>query len=120
MDGKNNQNESLNRVNTPDKEEKESKGKRQYFGQLLVTSIVCFVSFQYYIYVYEIMYKSTTNKTAPLNITFLIIFHFLLFMLLWSLMVTMNTHPGEIPLYWVIFITYIIIQVYISYLLSRR
>jgi len=30
-------------------------------------------------------------------------------MMLWSLIVTMNTHPGEIPLYWVYynyFITY--------------
>jgi hypothetical protein len=31
---------------------------------------------------------------------FLVTFHILLFMMLWSLLVTMNTHPGEIPLYW--------------------
>jgi len=28
-------------------------------------------------------------------------FHILLLMMTWSLLVTMNTHPGEIPLYWV-------------------
>jgi len=28
-------------------------------------------------------------------------FHILLFMMLWSLIITMNIHPGEIPLYWV-------------------
>ena len=32
--------------------------------------------------------------------TLLIIFHISMFMMLWSLIVTMNTHPGEIPLYW--------------------
>jgi len=33
-------------------------------------------------------------------LSLLFIFHMLLLMMLWSLLVTMNTHPGEIPLYW--------------------
>jgi len=31
----------------------------------------------------------------------LLVFHILFFMMIWSLLVTMITHPGEIPLYWV-------------------
>ncbi len=30
----------------------------------------------------------------------LFIFHVLLLMMIWSLIITINTHPGEIPLYW--------------------
>lgn len=39
-------------------------------------------------------------KNINLIGTLLFFFHFLLLMMLWSLIVTMNTHPGEIPLYW--------------------
>jgi hypothetical protein len=34
-------------------------------------------------------------------IIILFFFHILMILLIWTLGVTMNTHPGEIPLYWV-------------------
>jgi hypothetical protein len=33
-------------------------------------------------------------------LTLFFIFHVLLIMMIWSLFATINTHPGEIPLYW--------------------
>jgi hypothetical protein len=39
-------------------------------------------------------------NNIPGTMSLLAIFHFFLLMMLWSLLVTMNTHPGEIPLYW--------------------
>ncbi len=61
MDSKiNNQSESLNRVNTP-VEDREPKTKIKCYGQLLIFAMICFIAFQYYIYTYEIMWKTTTS-----------------------------------------------------------
>ncbi len=45
-------------------------------------------------------FKHTIDDNYTSVLICIFIFHFLLFMMLWSLIVTMITHPGEIPLYW--------------------
>jgi palmitoyltransferase len=89
-------------------EEKEMKAKRKYYGKIFVTLIFSLIFYEYYIYVYQIMWKKTNsnliNFTLANNYMSVLIclagFHLLLFMMIWSLIVTMVTHPGEIPLYW--------------------
>jgi hypothetical protein len=95
----------------PTESKDDHKSRKKYFGHLFVFIIFCVIIFQYYVYVFEVYLKKilsnyTPNLDCPYDqinfpITILLIFHILLVFLLWSLGVTMNTHPGEIPLYWV-------------------
>jgi len=58
----NNQSESLNRINTPAGEDKETKTKRRYYGQILVIIITFLIIFQYYVFTYQIMWKVMSSK----------------------------------------------------------
>lgn len=58
MDSKPNQSESLNK---PTPEERESKVKKKCYGQFLILTVITFITFQYYIFTYEIMWKTTTS-----------------------------------------------------------
>jgi hypothetical protein len=90
---KNTNNDPLN--NTED-----MKAKRRYYGKLFVFLIFSLIIYEYFIYVYQILWKKLNAQNVYLISGLLFGFHYLLIMMLWSLIVTMNTHPGEIPLYW--------------------
>jgi len=105
-----NDNEKLNSLNNNDPnnpptkdplapQEKKPKEKK-YYGKMLITLIILVVIIEYYSYVYELMFKNLTHKNHLLIISLLIIFHFLLFMLMWAFYLAMTTKPGDIPLYW--------------------
>jgi len=79
-----NQIESQNKLN-PNRtanEDREPKRKGKCYGQSLIIAVLLFISFQYYIYTYEIMWKTTTSKYTNLkqrrkrNIKFFFAFDF--------------------------------------------
>lgn len=82
-------------------EEKESSMKKKLYGKVFVVMIVLLIIYEYYVYCFEIKYKRFNYHNLNQELFIVLIFHILLFMMIWSLLVTMNTHPGEIPLYWV-------------------
>jgi hypothetical protein len=95
----------------PSENKDDHKSRKKYFGHLFVSIIFIVIIFEYYVYVFEIYLKKILSKILLIldhslkeinsSVVILCIFHILLVLLLWSLGVTMNTHPGEIPLYWV-------------------
>lgn len=78
----------------------DKKKEKKYHGKLLVFMIICVILIGYYTYVYEIIWRNITNNNMLIMDILLIIFNVLIIMLLWCFIVTMNTQPGEIPLYW--------------------
>ena len=83
-----------------DTSSKQKRKQKTYYGKFLVFVILLVLLIEYYIYVFEIMLNNITKNNYKLIITLLFIFHILLSMLLWSFFITMNTNPGEIPIYW--------------------
>jgi hypothetical protein len=47
-------------------EEKEMKAKRKYYGKIFVLLIFLLISFEYYTYVYQVMWNKINSK---LNLT---------------------------------------------------
>jgi hypothetical protein len=82
-------------------EEKDSSIKKKLYGKLFVVMIVILIIYEYYVYCFEVKYRNLNSRNMNKELFIVFIFHLLLFMMIWSLLVTMNTHPGEIPLYWV-------------------
>jgi hypothetical protein len=97
MDTKKYQNENLKQA----MDEKELSARKKFFGKVFIFLILSLIIYEYYVYCFEVMYRNFSPKNLNETLTKTFIFHFLLFMMVWSLLVTMNTHPGEIPLYWV-------------------
>ena len=98
MESKKQKNDSLNNAN----EEKEISVRKKIFGKLFVVMIISLIIYEYYIFCIEIKFKHLlTSRNINFELFSLLIFHILLFLMIWSLLITMNTHPGEIPLYWV-------------------
>jgi len=55
-------NESSQKVTSQgQQEEREKSRKGRYYGRMLITILTIFISCQYYIYVYEITWKTTTS-----------------------------------------------------------
>ena len=79
---------------------KDKKKDKKYYGKFLILIIFIIIIVEYYSYVFEVMIKYMNQKNFSLIVTLLIIFHILVLLLLISFISTMNTNPGEIPLYW--------------------
>lgn len=81
--------------------EESDKGKKKISGKFLV-ALICFViCYQYYAYVFIL--KPIFDLRSEIfieRVIILSVFHLLLFMMIWSFIVTMRTIPGYIPLYW--------------------
>ena len=58
--------------------------------------VVCFIIFNYAIYVYWYMIALHPS----LNTVLLIIFHLLFALLLWSMIKAIFGDPGRVPIYW--------------------
>ena len=74
--------------------------EKKYYGKFLVFVVLTVLCIEYYIYVFEIMFNNLTKDNSTKITALLIIFHILMFMLVWAFLTTMNTNPGEIPIYW--------------------
>jgi len=90
---------------------KHDKFSEKYF-LLIIAVFICLV---YYVFTYEFIWISLTRnrfnimlaKNVTSSITMIVVLNLLLFIVLWCLIVTMFTLPGEIPQYWVIIIHYL-------------
>jgi hypothetical protein len=82
--------------------------KKRYYGKILVGIIIFTMIYEYIVYVYMIKLNQLKRKTWFIKldsnmywiITELFFFHLFFLMMVWCYIVTMKTHPGEIPLYW--------------------
>ncbi len=54
------QQEALASQNNQD--EKDMKAKRNYYGKIFVSMIFCLIVYEYYIYVYQIMWEKLASK----------------------------------------------------------
>jgi len=79
---------------------KDKKKDKKYYGKFLIFIIFVILCIEYYAYVFEVMIKYMNQKNFYLIVTLLTIFHILVLLLLIAFISTMNTNPGEIPLYW--------------------
>ena len=79
---------------------KDEQFKKMY-GKLFIFLIISVICFEYWFYIFEVTFKSFTRSNLIISLGNIMLFHFLLVMMLWCLIVTMTTHPGEIPIYWV-------------------
>ena len=92
--------EQNNKEDPPFFSGKDKKKDKKYYGKFLILIIFIIIIVEYYSYVFEVMIKYMNQKDFSLIVTLLIIFHILVLLLLISFISTMNTNPGEIPLYW--------------------
>jgi palmitoyltransferase len=96
----NNNINNANKEETPD-DSGDGKAKKKISGKFLVGLIVMVILYQYYSYVFWLKPLLAPGEDYFVSrIIILIIFHLLLFMMIWSFIVTMRTIPGFIPLYW--------------------
>lgn len=58
--------------------------------------VVCFITFNYFVFVYEYMLQL---KPAP-YVALLIGFHVIFALLIWSMERSINGDPGRVPIYW--------------------
>ena len=91
----NNKSNEKDPLSDPDKK----KPKKNY-GKLLILLIIIAIIIDSYTYIYEIMFKSLTSKNTTIIVSLIAIFILILILLLWCFITTMNTNPGDIPLYW--------------------
>lgn len=61
MEGKSNQTKPLTKEKDS-QNEKEMKAKKKYYGKLFVVLIFSLILFEYYIYMYQIIWKRLTSK----------------------------------------------------------
>jgi len=89
-------------TNTQGNEEnQEGKAKKKYSGRVLVALICVVIVYEYYAYVFYLKPLVSPSKDYFVSrLINLIFFHYFLFMMIWSFIVTMRTIPGYIPLYW--------------------
>lgn len=74
--------------------------RKKYNGKYLVFVIFIVILSEYYCYIFQIMLPQLSHSNLWVIITLVAIYNLLLGMMIWSFLITMNTHPGEIPLYW--------------------
>ena len=91
------QNNNAENQNTQNKdiEIKPMKEKKTIHGEFFVTFALIMLFFEAYLFLF--------HATTPFSISTLIIdiIYILIFgMVLWAFLTTMNTNPGEIPIYW--------------------
>jgi hypothetical protein len=58
--------------------------------------VIAFISFNYFVFVYEYLW---TLKPNP-YIILLVVFHVLFILLLWSQIKAIIGDPGRVPIYW--------------------
>lgn len=58
--------------------------------------VVCFIAFNYFVFVFQYMIEL---KPAP-YLAFIVIFHILFILLLWSMSRAILGDPGRVPIYW--------------------
>ena len=80
--------------------DKQKKKEKKYYGKFLVFVVLSILSIEYYIYVFEIMFPNLNNSNFYLITILLIFFHILFLLVVCAFLATMNTNPGEIPIYW--------------------
>lgn len=76
--------------------------KKRVSGKILIIIISSVLAFEYYVYVFLIQSFSIEYfmKKEFFKLGLIFFFHILIAMLVWSLIVTIKTIPGIIPLYW--------------------
>jgi palmitoyltransferase len=103
MEELNNQsnNNMLNNENPQENEiEKTRKKSKRYHGRYFIAMVLSLVIIEYYFYIFQIILPNL-NETNLINILIIIFFfNVIIIMMLWAYFITMNTHPGQIPLYW--------------------
>ena len=79
-------------------------------GKVFVCIVLSYIATTYYYFVFKFwgpkvkgiqkkyLHKIIESMTAQ---TILVVFHFLVFMLLWSFFQAMLTDPGQVPVFWV-------------------
>lgn len=72
-----------------------------------VIFVLIFIALTYYVFVFQFMFPLIEKYEVFVEF-FLILFHLSFIMMLWSLFTAMLTEPGKVPLYWVIFIKFMI------------
>lgn len=78
------------------KKKKESRWHGKYFIVIALSLIIL----AYLVYIFLILKPLENNKISVVKIIVFSIFSFLTGLVLWAYFVVMNTHPGQIPLYW--------------------
>jgi len=58
--------------------------------------VVCFIAFNYFVFVFQYMLEL---KPSP-YLAFIVIFHVLFLLLLWSMGRAILGDPGRVPIYW--------------------
>jgi palmitoyltransferase ZDHHC2/15/20 len=58
--------------------------------------VVCFIAFNYYVFVFQYM----VGLHPPPFIILLIVFHILFLLLIWSMVKAIVGDPGRVPIYW--------------------
>lgn len=82
-------------------ENQEGKAKKKYSGRLLVALICIVIIYEYITYVFLLKPLVSPSKDYfASRLIILFLYHYLLFMMIWSFIVTVRTIPGYIPLYW--------------------
>lgn len=93
-----------NPSNQPKPEEdpnQEKLPKKRVSGKLLICLIIGVIIYEYYVYVF--LLKEANKEVFTRfsgKLICLILFHVILFMMVWCFIVTTKTIPGVIPLYW--------------------
>ena len=94
-------NNMLNNENPQENDiEKTRKKSKRYHGRYFIAMVLSLVIIEYYFYIFQIILPNL-NETNLINILIIIFFfNVIIIMMLWAYFITMNTHPGQIPLYW--------------------
>lgn len=90
-----------NKSNQDDDSSQDKLPKKRISGKVLIGLITFVIIYEYYIYVF-LLYESNTKTLLSFSpkLLILLVYHILLFMMIWSFIVTTKTIPGVIPLYW--------------------
>ena len=94
-------NNMLNNENPQENDiEKTRKKSKRYHGRYFIAMVLSLVIIEYYFYIFQIILPNL-NETNLIHILIIIFFfNVIIIMMLWAYFITMNTHPGQIPLYW--------------------
>ena len=96
-----NLNTNINNINQNNQNQEQTKKKqKRYHGKYFVVIVMVVLVVEYYSYTFHILLPNITKKNANKIYLYLVIFNILVGIMLWAYFITMNTHPGEIPLYW--------------------
>ena len=80
--------------------EKAHKKTKRYHGRYFIVMVLSLIIIEYYLYTFQVILPNL-NDNNFINITLILFFfNIIIFMMLLAYFITMNTHPGQIPLYW--------------------